>query len=126
MAEAYASDSKEAQKAWRLMEKIGVCMLVTRVDRRLRARPMGAYVRHDDGCVCFLTDVNGVTDDEMRAEPEVCLAFADRGSQTFVSLSGKGEVVNDRALITIALERGIQSVVGQRRRPAHPRAQDHA
>ncbi len=89
----------DVDHVWKLMEKIGICMLATRDNGEIRARPMGAYVRRDENAVYFLTDVSRHKDDEIRKEPNVCLAFADAGAQKYVSLTGRAEVSNDRAKI---------------------------
>jgi general stress protein 26 len=89
----------DVERAWELMRKIDFCMLVTQEGGKLRSRPMSAHVRRDEGRIYFLTDVNGVKDDIIRQNPDVCLAFADKGGMKFVSLSGHAEVANDRAKI---------------------------
>jgi general stress protein 26 len=93
------SHDNDPDRVWKLMEKIGFCMLSTRDGDDIRARPMGAYVQQDENAVYFLTDVEGHKDDEIDAEPSVCLAFADAGAQKYVSVSGHAVVSNDRAKI---------------------------
>jgi general stress protein 26 len=88
-----------AAKVWALMEKIGFCMLASRDGTEIRSRPMAAYVRADEHLVYFLTDADSAKDDEVKAHPEVNLAFADTGAQSYVSVSGRAEVSNDRAKI---------------------------
>jgi general stress protein 26 len=96
---AVIMDTKPNDRAWELMKKVGICMLTTREGETLHARPMGAYVREDDGIIYFLTDARRHKDEEIRANPNVCLAFADTGGQKYVSVSAKAEVSNDRAKI---------------------------
>lgn len=87
------------EKVWDLMRKIDFCMLATHEDGKIRSRPMSAHVRAEEGRVYFLTDVNGVKDEIIRDNPDVCLAFADKGGAKFVSLSGQAAVSDDRAKI---------------------------
>lgn len=88
-----------ADHAWKLMEKIGFCMLSTREGEDIRSRPMAAHIERDEHAIYFLTDVRNHKDDEIRAAPNVALAFADAGDQKYVALTGRAEVSNDRAKI---------------------------
>ncbi len=88
-----------AERAWQLMKKIGFCMLTTRNGESLRSRPMAAHVQPEEGMVYFLTDVRQHKDDEVQADPSVCLAFADTGGQKYVSVSGHAKVVEDKAKV---------------------------
>ncbi|GLK78884.1 pyridoxamine 5'-phosphate oxidase family protein [Methylopila turkensis] len=89
----------DVDRVYDLAEDIGVCMLTSKAGAALRARPMHAKIDRDAGAVTFLTDVRHHKDDEIAADPEVCLAFAKPGSQNYVSISGVAEVLNDRAAI---------------------------
>ena len=91
--------SNDVERVWDLMDKISICMLASWDGKELHSRPMGAFVRRKNNAVYFLTDVRHHKDDDIRQYPKVCLAFADTGSQKFVSLSGKAEVSADRATI---------------------------
>jgi general stress protein 26 len=89
----------DVDHVWKMMEKIGICMLATRDGGEIRARPMGAYVRREENTIYFLTDAARHKDEEIRKDPNVCLAFADAGSQKYVSVTGRAEVTNDRITI---------------------------
>lgn len=91
--------TNDTDRAWKLMEKIGFCMLSTREGEDIRSRPMAAHVERDEHAIYFLTDVRNHKDDEIRAEPNVALAFADAGDQKYVAVTGRAEVSNDRAKI---------------------------
>jgi general stress protein 26 len=93
--------TNDAQAAWGLMEKIRFCMLVTHSGHgdELRARPMSAIIDEDHGTICFLADVRQAKDDEMAANHNVCLTFADPGSSTYVSVTGRAAVSNEREKI---------------------------
>jgi general stress protein 26 len=90
---------KGADKVWRMMEEVGFCMLASRDGEAIRSRPMAAYVRPDEGAVYFLTDADSAKDEEIARSPNVNLAFADASAQTYVSVSGRAEVSNDREKI---------------------------
>lgn len=88
-----------AARAWELMEKIRTCMLITWDGHAQRARPMSAVVNREEHAVYFLTDVRQGFVEQMEQFPTVTLAFADTGSEKYVTASGRGEVSNDRAKI---------------------------
>lgn len=87
-----------AEKIWELMDDMPICMLVTRDNGALRARPMGAYVEREEEAVYCLTDESRHKDEEIRAHPQVCLVFADT-DDAYVSVSGRASISNDREKI---------------------------
>jgi general stress protein 26 len=93
------ADEEGTGKVWALMAKIGFCMLASREGEEIRSRPMAAYIEREDGKVYFLTDKDSAKEEDVAAHPEVCLAFADAGSQTYVSVSGRAALSNDRERI---------------------------
>lgn len=60
---------------------------------------MGAYVRREDDAVYFLTDARRHKDEEIRANPNVCLAFANASDQKYVSITGRAQVSKDKAKV---------------------------
>ncbi|MFD1332314.1 pyridoxamine 5'-phosphate oxidase family protein [Methylopila musalis] len=89
----------DAARVWDLVDDIGVCMLTSKDGDALRARPMHAMPDRDEGAIAFFTDARAHKDDEIAAEPSVCLAFAKPNSNAYVSLSGEATVSSDRAEI---------------------------
>ncbi len=91
----------DSQTVWDLIEKIRICMLVTHDGKagELRARPMSADINVDDEAIYFLTDLRQHKDDEIEADHNVCLAFADTGSLKYVSVTGIATLSNDREKI---------------------------
>jgi general stress protein 26 len=89
-------NTRDQDRVWDLMKKIGFAMLVTHDGDKLRARPMAAYVERNENTVYFLTDARRHKDTEIARDPNVNLSFADAGSQKYVSLSGKATISNDR------------------------------
>ena len=92
------SDS-DVEKVWKLMEKIGFCMLATHDGEDIRSRPMAAHVERRENAICFLTDAGSHKDEDIADDPNVGLALADAGDQKYVSLTGRATVSNDRAKI---------------------------
>jgi len=91
--------AKDIDRTWELMKKIGFAMMVTHEGEKLRARPMAAYLDRDANTIFFLTDARRHKDDEIAANPNINLSFADSGDMKFVSVSGTAAVSNDRAKI---------------------------
>jgi general stress protein 26 len=86
-------------RVWELAKKINICMFVTWDGERQRARPLAANVHRDEDAIYFLTDVTGLKDDQIERFPLVTLAFADTGSNKYVSITGEATVTNNRAKI---------------------------
>ncbi len=96
---ATRSQSADAQQVWDLMKRITFAMLVTRDGDQLRSRPMAAHLDAEHGAIYFLTDVRRHKDDEIARHQRVNLAFADSSKHTYVSVSGRALVSNERAKI---------------------------
>ena len=77
---------------WDHAEKFDHCMLVTQNNLSLRARPMAPLVDRDDGVIRFISDKRDHKDDEIQAHPEVCLAYGDPDSKTFISITGTARI----------------------------------
>ena len=86
-------------RIWELAGSIRICMFVTWDGERQRVRPLAAMPERDEHAIYFLTDVNGVKDDQIERFPIVSLAFADTSANKYVSITGKATVTNDRAKI---------------------------
>jgi general stress protein 26 len=54
-------------------------------------------VRRHENAIYFFTDRGAQKDDEIARFPEVCIAFADPSGQTYVSVCGRAQIVQDRA-----------------------------
>ena len=88
----------KADRVWTLMKEIGVAMVVTHDARadRLRARPMAARPDAVNNAIYFLTDAAAPKLGEIDRNHNICLAFSDINGQNYVSLTGRGEISNDR------------------------------
>jgi general stress protein 26 len=85
----------DLDRVWEIMEDISVCMVTTHAGGRMRSRPMHAIPDRDENVIYFITDTRGAKDDEIAAAPDVCLAFADIGDNTYLSITGTAETVRD-------------------------------
>jgi general stress protein 26 len=84
-------------RVWEIMDDIAVCMVTTHAGGKMRSRPMHAIPDRPAGCIYFVTDTRGAKDDEIAAAPDVCLAFADIGDNTYLSVTGTAEMIRDPA-----------------------------
>jgi general stress protein 26 len=87
----------DLDRVWEIMEDISVCMVTTHAAGTMRSRPMHAIPDRDDGSIYFITDTRGAKDDEIAAAPDLCLAFADIGDNTYLSITGRAETIRDPA-----------------------------
>jgi general stress protein 26 len=94
-----SSGGDDVTHVWDLMEKIGFCMLASRDGGDIRSRPMAAYLEREEGRIYFLTDKDSYKDEEIAADPNVNLAFADAGSHSYVAVTGRASLSNDREKI---------------------------
>jgi general stress protein 26 len=104
-----------AERVWEIVEKTGICMMTTRFDRGLRARPLEARPDRDAGVIWFLTDVRGLKDDEVEANPEVCLTFVYSKEKVYLSITGEAFVSRSRARES-TLEPAAAGLVARRSR----------
>jgi general stress protein 26 len=92
-------NARNVDRTWELMKKIGFAMLVTQDGDKIRSRPMSAYPEREENAIYFLTDARHHKDQEISRSTNVNLAFADAGSQKYVSVTGSAAVSNDRTKI---------------------------
>jgi general stress protein 26 len=82
-------------RIWEIIEKAGICMMVTRFAGGLRGRPLEARPNRDENTIFFLTDVRGLKDDEIENDAHVCLTFVYQPEKVYLSISGKASVSRD-------------------------------
>ena len=86
----------DLDRVWEIMEDVAICMVTTHAGGKMRSRPMHAFPERDEGAIYFITDTRGAKDEEIAAAPDVCLAFADIGDNTYLSITGRAEMIRDR------------------------------
>jgi general stress protein 26 len=92
--------NEDIEKLGKLIKDIKVAMMTTvDTDGTLRSRPMRTQQQEFDGDLWFFTETTSPKVDELRRDAQVNLSYADAGSQTYVSVSGQGELVRDRKKI---------------------------
>ena len=85
------------EKIRALTEDIDFCMLTTIDAGHMRSRPMSTQQTEFDGDLWFFTSDNTHKIDEIAKDNRVCAAYAKPDSDTYVSISGRAEMVKDRA-----------------------------
>lgn len=86
-----------ADKVWDAISELRFCMLVTRSETRMRARPMTAIPMQDEGKIYVLADRKGRVDEEVKQTGAVLLVFSNASSK-HVSLAASAAVDESVAL----------------------------
>jgi general stress protein 26 len=105
MAEAHRVNSSQDMTREQMIEKVGglikdvkMAMLTTEAeDGLLHSRPMATQHTDFDGTLWFFTGSDSGKVNELEWNPEVNLSYAQPSDSRYVSISGNGEIVNDRA-----------------------------
>jgi general stress protein 26 len=80
-----------------LIKGIKFAMLTTEEeDGSLRSRPMATQQVEFDGDLWFFTDKSSAKVKEVEHHHEINVSYADQGNSTYVSVSGKAELVLDK------------------------------
>jgi general stress protein 26 len=84
-------------RVWDIIEKVGVCMLTTRFEGGLRARPLEARPEREAGLIWFVTDLRSGKEHEIEAEHDIGLVFIDPKDKAYLSLTARAQVLRDHA-----------------------------
>jgi general stress protein 26 len=95
------TQEEKLRKLREIVKAVDICMLTTVDDEgELRSRPMSNNREVEfDGDLWFFTYGSSHKVDEVGRVPKVCASFADVDAQQYASLTGRAEVVRDRARI---------------------------
>jgi len=88
----------ERDKLWEMVKDIKFAMLTTRHDNgHLHSRPMTTQNRSldEDDSLWFFMARDGDPAHDLQNDSEVNVAYADPGRDTYVSVSGRAEIVDD-------------------------------
>ena len=93
-----ASDYKALRKLNELIKDIRIAMLTTiREDGMPHSRPMAAQQAETDGDLWFFTGWSTHKSREIESLPLVNVAYADLNASTYVSVSGRAQILRDPA-----------------------------
>ena len=91
------ADHDHLARVWDIIERVGVCMLTTRLAAGLRARPLEARPERAAGLIWFVTDLRSGKEQEIEAEQDVGLVFIDAATNAYVSITARAVIWRDRA-----------------------------
>lgn len=91
--------TQEHDQFWDIIADIPACMVTTKDGALIRARPMAPFIDKEARAIQFVTDDDSAKVDEMLADRELCLSFADTKGMRFASVSGRAAITEDRTLI---------------------------
>lgn len=77
--------------------KIAMLTTIDRSTGMLHSRPMATHETEADGTLWFFTYANSEKADEISQQSKVNVSYSDPGSDIYVSVSGEGEIVEDKA-----------------------------
>ena len=88
----------DIDRVWTLVKEIPIAMVVTHEGEQgnMRGRPMAARPSREEGAIYFLTDVDSPKADEIRNDDVICLAWADHRKKKYLSITGRGEIIDNR------------------------------
>lgn len=89
----------EKEKIWSLIKDARVAMLTSERDGQLYSRPMVASQKGFDGSLWFFTRKSSPKVAEVEGHRQVNVAYASASDNSYVSLSGVANLVEDRAAI---------------------------
>ncbi len=82
-----------------LIKEVEIAMLTTIDKGALRSRPMATQQTEFDGDLWFFTSSETHKTDEIEKDNRVNVSYALPSDNTYISVSGKAEIVKDRAKI---------------------------
>ena len=91
------SRQESIKKINELTEGIDFCMMTTIDSGIMRSRPMSTQEFDFDGDLWFFTSDNTHKISEIEKDDRVNVAYSKPDDNTYVSISGKAEIVKDRA-----------------------------
>ena len=87
-----------AAKLYELIKDVRIAMMTTvEADGSLHSRPMYNHKADEAGDLWFFTRAQTPKVAELKKDSQVNLAYADPSNQNYVSVSGKAEIVTDKA-----------------------------
>ena len=91
----HQTDEEGRRKVFSLIKDIRVAMMATYApDGIMHARPMVARLVEDAGEFWFFASRESATIAEIKADPRVLLTYAEPAKQHYVSISGRGAVLD--------------------------------
>ncbi len=96
----------DTKKVWDMIEKIDICMFVTKTSSAPRGRPMSTIAMRDEGAIYLLTEATSSAAQDVEADGTVLLSY--QGSGDHLAVAGTATVVSDMALVKRLWSTGAQ------------------
>lgn len=94
------TQAADRKKIWDLIKDAHSALLVSIAsDGSLDSRPMGCLQKEFDGTLWFLTFLHSEKMDELRKDNRVLVSYAKPSDYEYISISGRAQLVQDRAKI---------------------------
>jgi general stress protein 26 len=91
------TDRDKNDRAWDIIERVGICMLTTRFARGLQACPLEVRPERAAGIVWFVTDLQSDKEHEIEEGHDVGLVFVDAKAAAYLSITARAKALNDHA-----------------------------
>ncbi|MEM8750664.1 MAG: pyridoxamine 5'-phosphate oxidase family protein [Pseudomonadota bacterium] len=91
--------SDKQENLWNMIDDQMVCMVTTNDNGVLRSRPMAPFIDKDKKTIRFMTDRTSGKVEELHHDSDLVLNFMNDDKLQYVSISGRGKVTTDRAMI---------------------------
>ena len=91
--------TNDKEQFWDIISELSVCMVTTRDKGVMRSRPMAPYVDKNAQTIQFMTDGDSAKVIGLDVDQDIALSFSNPDRMLFASVSGRGVVSRDRALI---------------------------
>lgn len=79
------------------IEDVRICLFTTISDKdEFSSRPMATAKVEEDGSIWFFTNEYSLKSTEISKENQITLGYSDPSSNTYVTVNGKAELVDDR------------------------------
>ncbi|MBC7744012.1 MAG: pyridoxamine 5'-phosphate oxidase family protein [Flavobacterium sp.] len=86
---------QDLEKIKKMVDEVKIAMLCTGNNNQFRSRPMSTAQFDDNGDIWFFTNEYSGKADEIVENHQVCLAYSNPSKNTYISLTGTAEIVND-------------------------------
>ncbi|RAV99286.1 pyridoxamine 5'-phosphate oxidase family protein [Pseudochryseolinea flava] len=94
------TSTKGIEKLREIANDAKICHLATGLDKRpISARPMSTLEVDDSGAIWFFSSISSGKNDEIEADPDVQLFYAQNSKSEYLSVFGHAEIVHDRQKI---------------------------
>src|SRR5437762_7575024 len=94
------AERDDKQKVWDLIKDAHSALLVTvGRDGRLDSRPMGCLQKAFDDTLWFLTFRHSLKLEQLAGDDRMLVSYANPAKYEYVSISGRGRIVEDRAKV---------------------------